>query len=564
MSSRSSGRTRLNAEEIALLERQLREVSWSRRRLLGRGVALGLAGLGAATGRWAMQRARAAGLQTPTAQKGGDGTLVVIVSSDPLSFNPDFQVDDGGFPVASNIYNTLLSLNGTYEVIPELATSWEVAEDGLSVTFTLAEGATWHDGQPVTSADVKYTFEQIVADPAAPAATLLSPIEGVDTPDDRTAVCRLKQPSASILGFIAWYGTFILPAHIYQGTDWTQNPANQSPIGSGPFKLVSYEPGSSIELEANFDYFGEGPYVDRLIFNIIPDANTALQSLLNGEADVLHSPSPPASQVPTLQETPGIKVALKQYPSVYYIGFNLEKEPFNKPEVRQAIAQAIDRDQIVEIALAGIGSAATTFYTSAISWAVNNDAQAPSFDPEAAAAALDAAGYPANGGSRFKAQLVYFTASPEYGDIATVLKQQLAAINIDVELVGLEIGAYGDRMQAGDFDIGLINGFQGPDPANLRIRVGTGGSVNHWRLSNPDIDRLLDEGDAGTDQESRAAKYMELQAILARDLPIVPLANVVVPYPYSDRVSGVFFDNDDPVASQVGLNRFTLTRIARE
>jgi peptide/nickel transport system substrate-binding protein len=553
--------TRLDDAAIATFERQLRESHWNRRQLLGRGLALGLAA--PAAGLIGSRAVSAARLQTPTAEKGGDGTLIVTTSGDPLSFNPDFQIDDSGFAPCSNIYNSLLSLNGTYAVIPELATAWEVAADGLSITFHLAEGANWHDGQPVTSADVKYTFEQIVADPAAPANSLIGALASVDTPDPKTAVCNLKQPSASILGFIAWYGVFILPAHLYQGTDWTTNPANQAPVGSGPFKFVSYSPGATIELEANLEYFGEGPFVDKLIFSIIPDANTALQAFLNGEADVMLAPSPPNSQVPTLQSTDGIKVALKEFPSVHYFGFNFNREPYSNVEVRKAIAQAIDRAQIVDIALGGIGGAVTSFYTPAIAWASNSDpeAQAPAFDLAAAAAALDAAGLPVNDGTRFKAEFLYFTASPEYGDIATVLKQQLAAVNIDLELVGLEIGAFSDRAVAGDFDMLLTNGFQGPDPANLRARIGEGGALSVWGYVNPEVERLLDEGDVESDQEVRASKYKELQAILAQDLPIVPLSSVVVPYPYASKVSGVYFDNDDPVAAQVGLNRFTLTKI---
>ena len=545
----------------SLLEEVARRGSLSRRALVQRALVLGLASPGIVR---ATSRPAAAG-SVQTGQKGGDGTLVVTTSGDPLSFNPDFQLDDNGFLPCANIYSTLLSLDVNFNIIPELAELWAIAEDGLSVTFTLVEGATWHDGAPVTSADVKYTFEQIVANASAPAAGLIGAIASVDTPDARTAVCRLKQPSASIVGFIAWYGTFILPAHVYDGSDWATNPANQAPIGSGPFKFVGYDPGSSIELAANLDFWGEGPYVDRLIFRIVPDPGTALQALRNGEVDLMISPSPPNSEVPALEQTAGLKVIQVQYPSVHYIGFHLEKEPMSKLEVRKAIAQAIDRQQILDLALGSYGGIATTFYTSAIAWATNTDpdARAPEFDKAAAAAALDAAGYPVRGGARFKLDLLYSTSfGPEYGDIATVLKQQLAAVNIDVELVGLEVGAFVERGEAGDFDIELIDGAQGPDPANLRLRIGTGGALNHGRYSNPAVEALLNEGDAATDQAARADIYHQIQAILARDLPIVPLTDVVVNYPHSDRVAGLFFDDTDPVASRVGLYRFTLTRIA--
>lgn len=506
----------------------------------------------------------AASAPISTGKKGGSGTLVVSQSGDPKSFNPDFQIDDNGYISHSNIYNTMVVLDDDYNIIPELCSDWKVADDGLSITFHLVPNAKWHDGQTVTSADCKYTIDQILAQKGAPGQDNLSAIDSVETPDDKTVVFKLKAPSAPLLGFLGWYGTFILPKHIYDGTDWTKNPANQNPVGSGPFKFVSYKSGDNITLEANKDYWGEGPYLDKLIFRIIPDANTATQAFLNGEVDFMNSPTPPLSQVSQLEQTPGVKVQTKAFPSVYYIGCNMQKEPTSKPEVRKAISQAIDRQQMVSKALSGFGSVATTFYTDAIAWAADKDpdAQVPQYDKAAAAAALDAAGYPANGGSRFKLTFPYFTASPQYGDIATVVKEQLAAINVNVDLVALEIGAWQDRTQKGDYDISLLDGFQGPDPANLKLRVGTGGAVNFWFYSNKDVDALLGEGAKLTDQKARAEKYFAVERQLAKDLPIIPLAGVKAVRPYHDNITGLYFTDD--VKGKVGLNRFTLTKVGKK
>src|SRR5262249_54051453 len=158
--------------------------------------------------------------------------------------------------------------------------------------------------------------------------------------------------------------------------------------------------------------------------------------------------------------------------------------------VRKAISQAIDRKQIVDRALSGFGEVSITFYTTGIPWAANSnaDAQVPQYDKAAAAAALDAAGYPSQGRTRMKLALPYFTASQSYIDMAGVVKEQLKAIDIDCELVALEIGAWQDRVTRGEFDVALLNGVQGPDPANLKNRVGTGGGINLWNYSNADID----------------------------------------------------------------------------
>jgi peptide/nickel transport system substrate-binding protein len=500
--------------------------------------------------------------QTPAAEiapKELSGTAVLVLTGEPQSFQPDFQADDYLWPIACNIYNSLFSLDNSFNVIPELATAYEVAEDGLSITVNLNPLATWHDGTPVTSADVKYTLEQIVSDTAAVSAGTLGAISTVETPDDHTAVLVLSQPSASIIGFLSWYAVFILPAHIYEGTDWATNEANQAPIGSGPFKFVSYEAGSSVELEANAEYFGDGPFLEKLIYSIIPDANTQVQALLNGEVDFVDGI--PSAQVATLEANPDFGIAPKVYPSPIYFGFNMAKAPLDNLDVRKAIGMAVDREQILATALSGYGTISDRFYPSVIEWASNPDAVAPAFDVEGANALLDAAGFPLDGDSRFSIRLLYFTGWPEVADTATVLKEQFTAIGVDLELVALEYAAWQEQMEAVDFELGMLGGFQGPDPANLALRVGTEGNINYWGYSNPTFDDLLVQGDAGLTQEERAPIYFEAQEILAADVPILQLVLQTYYSAFTTRLSGVWLDPEDPASGLVGMNRFTLTKL---
>jgi peptide/nickel transport system substrate-binding protein len=506
---------------------------------------------------------RAMTAQTPVASeippKDLSGTAILVLSGEPQSFNPDFQGDDNLWPVACNLYNSLFSLDNDFNVIPELATGYEVAEDGLSITIPITPLATWHDGEPVTSADVKYTLEQIVASPESTASSLIAAIATVDTPDDHTAVLRLSQPSSSVIGFLSWYGVFILPAHIYEGTDWATNEANQAPIGSGPFRFVSYEPGATVELEANTEYFAEGPYLEKLIYQIIPDPNTQVQALLNGEVDYVDGV--PNAQVPTLETNPDYKVVGKVYPSPFYIGFNLTREPLGELDARRAIGMAVDRDQIVATALGGYGTAENRYYPSVIEWASNPDSTAPETDVEGANALLDEAGIAQDGDSRFSVQLLYFTGWQEAADTATVLKEQLAAIGVEVELVLLEYAAWEEQVAAGDFDLSLQGGFQGPDPANLALRWGTDATLNRWGYSNPEFDELLEQGDAAPTQEERAPFYFEAQALLAEDLPSIPLALQTFFSGFTSRMSGIWLDPDDPASGNVGMNRFTLAKL---
>jgi peptide/nickel transport system substrate-binding protein len=239
---------------------------------------------------------------------------------------------------------------------------------------------------------------------------------------------------------------------------------------------------------------------------------------------------------------------------------NINREYTKNLEVRKAISMAINRQQIVDVALGGYSSVATTFYPTEIPWAANTDpdAMVPQYDPEAAKAALDAAGFPLNGDTRFKLVYLHFTLGQEYADMAAIIKQNLEDIGIECEIVALEIGAFSERALAGDFDLNMISGLWGPDPENLKIRIGTGGAVNTSFYSNPEVDKLLDEGSSITDQEARAEKYWEVQRILAQDLPISPVCTQVLFYPHSTRVSGLPYDE---AIGRTGLNRFNLTTV---
>jgi peptide/nickel transport system substrate-binding protein len=229
--------------------------------------------------------------------------------------------------------------------------------------------------------------------------------------------------------------------------------------------------------------------------------------------------------------------------------------------VRRAIGMAVDREQIVATALSGYGTPENRYYPSVIEWASNPDAIAPPFDVEAANALLDEAGVPLEGDSRFPVRMLYFSGWQEVADTATVLKEQLAAIGVAVELVLLEYAAWEEQVAAGDFDIALQGGFQGPDPANLALRWGTGNTLNRWGYSNPEFDELLVQGDSAPSQEERAPFYFQAQEILAEDVPSIPLVLQTYFAGFTSRMSGVWLDPDDPASSQVGMNRFTLTKL---
>ncbi|MFQ8582234.1 MAG: ABC transporter substrate-binding protein [Holdemania massiliensis] len=186
---------------------------------------------------------------------------------EPNSFNPNMKTDDLQLPATYNIFNRLVKMTVDNHVVPDLATDWEFSEDGMDLTFNLRENVKWHDGEPFTSKDVVWTFTKVLEE--GYQSNTLSMINSVTADGDYKAVFHLKQPDASVISVLSWLGTWIMPAHLYEGTDWTQNEHNMHPIGTGPFKFVKYTPGVSIEMERNEDYWDGAPYLDKLIISII-------------------------------------------------------------------------------------------------------------------------------------------------------------------------------------------------------------------------------------------------------------------------------------------------------
>ncbi len=473
------------------------------------------------------------------------GTLVVIHWGDPKSFNPDSQVDDALAAIAGQIFNRLVALDAEYNVVPDLAESWEVAPNGSVFIFHLRKDVKWHDGVPFTAKDVKYTFESIKKYKGIAYSLLkMDKLVSIETPDDYTVVFRYSEPFPPFLGFLAWYGTYILPEHIYNKTeyqDWMDPniPALTHPVGTGPFKFVEYVKGSHVVLEANPDYFKGKPCIDRIVFKIVPDATAALQTFLAGEGDVLNH-RPPLSEIPRINATEGVIVKMRPVPSRWYIGFNLLKYPFNITEFRFAIAHAINRSEIVEKAEYGYGYPAEGMYTPAIKWAFNPNVKLPEYNPQKAEQLLDQLGFKKGSdgwryypnGTKITVRFTIFTGAEEEA-IAQVIKEQLKRVGIDVKIEEYEIATWEAKVvQDRDFHLALVDGFQGPDPDNMRMRFGPGQYINFANYSNPEFGRLLDEASKEPDMEKRKELYWKAQEIMAKDLPYLPLVDLVAFYIY--------------------------------
>lgn len=450
-----------------------------------------------------------------------DKTIVVAMSSDPVHFNNNSSDAAYAYP-NSNIMSRLLKSTVTTDLAPDLAKEWEVSEDHLSYTFHLYDNVLWHDGEAFTSKDVKWTIDEIIAKKGV-IVNRLSSIDEVVCPDEHTVVVNLKSPNAAILSVLSQID--VMPAHLYEGTDWLSNPANQHPIGTGPFKFVEHKKGVSVVLEAFDNYFLGRPNIDKIIYMAIPDENTVVQAYLNHEVDVmdLAAAISPAA-VPTLEKMDHTKIQTMISTDRQYMVTNMQKSPWKDVKVRQAIALALDRDEMVKKAHKDYAEKAEGFYTPGVEWAYDGQYKMPERDIEKAKRLLDEAGYEADGnGVRIKAAEIVIFQFAVFNDLAKIAQANLKEIGIETTITSLEYAAWDERLKKGEFDIAIIGGNHGPDPDGMSIRVGTDGILNYMKYSNPQVDQLISAGAKETDKIKRKEIYSQLQKVLSEDLPVLPL-----------------------------------------
>ncbi len=462
-----------------------------------------------------------------------DVTLVVPQLDEPRTLSPDPAADTGAYAATSNIYSHLVVMDwGVVAGTPaygDLAESWDISEDGSVYTFHLHPDAKWHDGEPLTSEDVKFTFDRI-REKKYPYSAFLSGVKTIETPDDDTVVITLDKPNMAFVPMMAqaagWTGK-IYPKHIWESEEgFDTGPAVNNPIGSGPFKFVRWDKGVAVELEANEDYFRGPPKIDRLIFRPMPDANVARAEFDAGQFPHLpYDYAPPLAEAPALEADPSITVTYT--PSHYSrdIQLNTQREPLNNLKVREAIATGIDREMISILGFSGTWKPAMHANVDTQTQWINRDVSFPEYDKEKAEAMLDEAGYPrGDGGWRFALSVT----GPSYSDcraINEVLVQQLRDIGIDAKLEAFDQSTWYQRMQQRNFDISCYFTRYGPDPDAYREHFGTGGQRNFMGYSNPEFDELGARAVTLTNVDERKKLYAEMQAMLVRDMPYINLVN---------------------------------------
>ncbi len=469
------------------------------------------------------------------------GTLVISYGiGTPRHLNPALISGSATAIVGAQIFASPLRYDENWNPQPYLAESWEVSEDGLSVTLHLVPGATFHDGVPITSEDV--AFSVMTVKQYHPFKSMFAPVESVDTPDPLTAVIRLNHPHPAILLAMSPPLLPILPEHIYgDGQDILTHPANLVPVGSGPYKFVSFNPGKSIVLERYKGYFIPGrPYLDKIIFRLeTSDPAAQVVALQRQEAHLV----PLFIDFPSLDRLradPNLVVTQRGYEAlgpINWLAFNLLRPPLNDKSVRQAIAYAIDPDFIIQYLHQGRSQRATgpiipssPFYEP--------DVPLYEIDLEKSKRLLDQAGYrPGADGTRFSLTLDYIPVIPsQQHDIAFYIQHQLVKIGIQVQVrTSASFPEWAERIGKWDFDMTMDGVYNWGDPVigvnrtylcdNIRQ-----GAVwtNTQNYCNARVDELLSQADQEMDPNQRKALYSEFQKIVGDELPIIWLN--VTPY----------------------------------
>lgn len=475
------------------------------------------------------------------------GTLKVGLFGDVLTFMLGAHTHAESHMVGTKMLETLVTYDFDLSVKPRLAESWEVSPDGKTYTFHLVQNATWHDGTPFTSADVKYTAENIHKQYKPGLKAILVKLETVETPDDYTVVYKFKEAVPPFIYYCGDFYGYVFPKHLYEGTDPLDNPYNLEPVGTGPFIFVEWKRGEYITLKRNPNYWKEAePYLDGIIFKIIKARPSMAMAFEMREIDLCHVGFS-LPDIAHLELIPGVKVERmkgKEFLGRLVLILVNHNDPYIKDiNVRKALFHSIDKEKICKLAYHGFGIPLYSFFPSAIAWCYNEEAEFEDlypFDLDKANEILDAAGYPRGpDGIRFVLDGEVWPEYVEEVKAYELWKEDLLKIGIDFKYVLMErtVGV----VHLKDLTYGAIGSsgiWHGPVPTISggrlwrRENVGKPYVGNHMNYTNPRIDELLDIAMTNPDVEKQKEALYEIQEILVEDIPYLPLAFFIPPTIY--------------------------------
>ncbi|MBN9333681.1 ABC transporter substrate-binding protein [Devosia sp.] len=475
--------------------------------------------------------------QSSSPQRGGVATFVAV--GEPTTLVPLLDSNTRTRDISTKILEGLVRFDSEFNAQPVLATDWQVSEDGLRHTFKLRQGVKWHDGADFTSEDVKFTLLAYKAVGPRGRITFAN-IKEIETPDAHTAIVVLSKPTPYLLRALTGGETPILPAHAYPSDDYASSANGSAPIGTGPFKFEEWQRGSFVRLSRNPDYWQPDlPYLDGFVARFASDGAAAAVAIETGEAD--YTTGVPLAEIGRLAALPDIEVDV--YTDAYLnnaqvFEYKLENEILAKTEVRHALAQAIDRQFIIDNIYYGTAKAAGS-NIPAVFTAYNDEApfQYP-YDPAKAATLLDAAGYPKGAdGTRFSLKLT-FLPGDTFKKTAEYIRSSFGELGVKVDIVDGDLATFIKRVYTDrDFDIN-INGISrlfDPTAGVQRLYWSDGIKnispyVNAAHYNNPEVDDLFRSAAVEVDETKRAETFKRIQVIVGKELPnfsIIALPTVI-------------------------------------
>ena len=475
-----------------------------------------------------------------------NGTTLVYGSGDYTNINPALY-EHGEINLL--LFSGLTAHNEQNQIVPALAESWEYDADTCCYTFHLRKDVTFHDGEPFTSADVKFTIEAIQnPENASEIASNYEDIEAIETPDDNTVKIFLKAPNVAILDYLT---VGMLPEHLLAGKDLATDEFNRNPVGTGPYRLVSWDMGQSIVLEKNPNYYNGEPNIDRIVFKIVPDTKTRAMQLKSGELDMAQVTP---QDIQEFENEEGFLVDIMHTADYRGILYNFNNEFFKTHrELPNILSYAIDRQAIIDSVLLGHGQVA---YSPLQAGPYNNpDMEKFSYDPQRAQDELQAAGWTmgADGIWEKDGQKLSFAINCSEGDqvridMANICAQQLREIGADVTV---QVKAEIDWANQESYLIGWGSPFD-PDDHTYKV-FGTGKGSNFSGYSNANVDALLQAARETDDDQARKEYYRQFQEELTKDMPYTFIAYVDAIYVRRDNIQGI---TEDTVLGHHGVGIF--------
>lgn len=510
------------------------------------------------------QKTEDAGYLNKTYTSEAGGTLVDALSGEPSGLIAMMAGESSASAIASNIFNSLLKYDKNLELTGELAQSWDVSSDQKTITFHLKPNLKWADGQPLTSEDVLFTWKTVTDDKTrSPYGADYKLVKRAEAPDSNTFKVTYAQPYAPALD--SWSGLHILPKHLLKDQDINNTPFSRNPVGSHYYQLDQWKKGESLSLKRNPNATQGQAKIDHLVSRIIPDRAAQFLELMADNIDSMSLNSIQYARI--FPSRPDLTAKIAQYKelgnSYTYLGFNLKHRPFDDVRVRQAINYAIDKQEIIDGVLLGLGLPVASPYKPGTRWS-NPKLQPYPYDPHKAIALLKEAGFEDHDhdgildrdGQPLSFEILT-NQNKEREMSAVLVQRRLKEIGIDVKIRVVEWATFISRfIKTGDFNVVLLGWGLGLEPDQFNIWHSSQqapGQFNFIGYKNPKVDKLLEAGRLELSPDKRMKIYHEFSEILLEDSPVVYLfAGYGLPAIHK-RVKGI--DNPAPPAG-IGHNSY--------